>query len=125
MPSRRFHRVPVRRRRSASRKLEEYLHLVCNMERGYAGRTGYGERVRHGRRLAEILRGLWAACDLKVLKGRLLRGVTVLAAGSVVSQVIVALAAPVVARLYTPSDYGVATVYGSVLSMAALIACAR
>lgn len=42
-----------------------------------------------------------------------------------VSQVIVASAAPVVARLYTPSDYGVATVYGSVLSMAALIACAR
>lgn len=48
-----------------------------------------------------------------------------LAGGSVVVQVLAVAAAPILTRLYTPADFGALAVYGSVLSLLAVIATLR
>ena len=63
--------------------------------------------------------------SVRAPKDRLLKGVAVLAGGSVAAQLITAVAAPISTRLYTPADYGLAVVYGSVLGMAAIVASGR
>jgi O-antigen/teichoic acid export membrane protein len=72
-----------------------------------------------------LAQGIWDYVSRRAPKGRLLRGVTVLAGGSLAAQVIAAAVAPVSTRLYTPADYGMAAVYGSILSMAAIVASGR
>lgn len=54
-----------------------------------------------------------------------LRNVLTLTGGSVVAQVSAMVATPFVARLYSPSDYGVLGVYSSILSLAYVAAMLR
>ena len=49
--------------------------------------------------------------------GAFARGVLTLASGTALAQALLALAVPVLARLYTPADYGVLAVYASTLTV--------
>lgn len=60
-----------------------------------------------------------------LLKGRLGRGVAVLAGGTVTAQAIVLLAAPLLTRLYTPEDFGVLGVFSGLLGLLGLAVCLR
>lgn len=53
------------------------------------------------------------------------KNVSVLATGSVITQVISVLISPVLSRLYSPEDYGLLAVFLSVLNMASVIICFR
>lgn len=53
------------------------------------------------------------------------RSVGVLAGGTAVSQAMMVLAMPVVTRLYTPSDYGVAAVFSSLVMWLGIVAAFR
>jgi lipopolysaccharide exporter len=57
--------------------------------------------------------------------GEFLRSVLTLASGTAVAQVLVALAVPVLARLYTPAEYGVLAVYSSTLTVLVVLASFR
>ncbi len=71
------------------------------------------------------LRAIREYVSVRAPKDRLLKGVAVLAGGSVAAQLITAVAAPISTRLYTPADYGLAMVPGSVLGMATIVASGR
>ena len=51
------------------------------------------------------------------LGGGFVRSVLTLASGTAVAQLLLALAVPVLARLYTPAEYGVLAVYSSILTV--------
>ena len=53
------------------------------------------------------------------------RRVIVLAAGTVVGQLVVFLASPILTRLYSPQDFGVFAVYASLLSVLSVVAAMR
>jgi O-antigen/teichoic acid export membrane protein len=57
--------------------------------------------------------------------GTMAKGVTAIAMGSGVSQVITLLAAPILTRLYSPADYGVLAVYTGILGLVIVIASLR
>ena len=59
------------------------------------------------------------------LTGSFMRGVGVLASGTVVAQVILLAAAPVLTRLFTPSQFGELAVFTSIGALAALISTGR
>lgn len=54
-----------------------------------------------------------------------LRPIAYLASGSAIAQVIGVVATPIVTRLYEPSDYGVAALYGSIVVIVATVAALR
>ncbi len=58
-------------------------------------------------------------------QGRFARGVTVLAGGAALGQVVVVLVSPILTRLYTPEDFGVLAVYISILGIVSVIASMR
>lgn len=53
------------------------------------------------------------------------KSVAHLAGGSIVGQVIALMAAPVLTRLYTPTDFGVLAVYMSLVTVFGVVACLR
>ena len=57
--------------------------------------------------------------------GAFARGVVTLASGTAIAQVLLALAVPLLARLYTPADYGVLAVYASTLTVLVVLASLR
>lgn len=59
------------------------------------------------------------------LPAAFMRGVGVLASGTVVAQVVLLAAAPILTRLFTPSQFGELAVFTSVGAIAALISTAR
>lgn len=58
-------------------------------------------------------------------KNRFARSVSVLAGGTAVGQAIQVLASPVLTRLYTPDDFGILAVYGSLLMILGVVASLR
>lgn len=63
---------------------------------------------------------------LRVLpKGGFARGVSVLAGGTAGAQILLLLAAPLLTRLYTPEDYGLLAVHGSLLAIIGVVASLR
>ncbi|MGB3290143.1 MAG: oligosaccharide flippase family protein [Burkholderiaceae bacterium] len=60
-----------------------------------------------------------------LIKNQFVRSVMLLAGGTAFTQAIMVLILPVLTRLYTPQDFSVLTVYFSVLSIFAAIACLR
>jgi len=54
-----------------------------------------------------------------------LRNVTMLAGSSVAAQAITILIAPISTRIYSPADYGMATVFNTVLAVVAIVASGR
>jgi O-antigen/teichoic acid export membrane protein len=50
------------------------------------------------------------------------RGVSVLVSGTIGAQLLTILAAPILTRLYTPEDFGLLAVYGSMLAMIGVVA---
>jgi len=56
---------------------------------------------------------------------RFARSVSILAGGTAVAQVITVLAAPMLTRLYTPEDFGILSIYASLLAIIAIIASLR
>jgi O-antigen/teichoic acid export membrane protein len=63
---------------------------------------------------------------LRILpKGRFARSVAVVTAGSALGQGLVVASAPLLTRLYTPVDFGVLAVYGSIVSLVAVAASLR
>jgi O-antigen/teichoic acid export membrane protein len=63
---------------------------------------------------------------LRILpKSRFARSVAVVTAGSALGQGLVVASAPLLTRLYTPADFGVLAVYGSIVSLVAVVAALR
>lgn len=58
-------------------------------------------------------------------RGRFGRSVAVLAGGTASGQAIVALASPIITRLYTPEDLGFLAVFSSILAMVSVLAALR
>jgi hypothetical protein len=58
-------------------------------------------------------------------RGNFARSVVALASGTAVAQLLLALAVPLLARLYTPADYGSVAVYSSTLTVLLVIASLR
>lgn len=58
-------------------------------------------------------------------RNRFARGVSVLVGGTVGAQAIMILAAPVLTRLYTPQDFGLLAVFGSMMSLVVVVAGMR
>ena len=59
------------------------------------------------------------------LRSRFARNVMVVLGANVVAQALPVLAAPLLTRLYTPSDFGAVALFASALSMALAVATAR
>jgi len=57
--------------------------------------------------------------------GGFVRSVLTLASGTAVAQLLLALAVPALARLYTPAEYGVLAVYSSILTVLVVVASLR
>ncbi len=57
--------------------------------------------------------------------GRLARGVAVLAGGNALAQLIGIVVAPILTRLYSPTDYGLVTVYSSLLGLLTIVVSGR
>lgn len=53
------------------------------------------------------------------------RAVAVVAAGSALGQTVTIIASPLIARLYSPADFGIASVYVSLLSLAVVVSALR
>ena len=53
----------------------------------------------------------------RALKGRFLGKVVVIAGGTALAQIVTAVSAPIITRLYSPEDYGVVTVFSSILGL--------
>jgi O-antigen/teichoic acid export membrane protein len=63
---------------------------------------------------------------LRILpKGKFARSVAVMTAGTALGQGLVLASAPLLTRLYTPADFGVLAVYGSIVSLVAVVASLR
>ena len=58
-------------------------------------------------------------------KGRFARSVAVVTAGAALGQGLVLVSAPLLTRLYTPADFGVLAVYGSLVSLVAVVSAMR
>ncbi|MEA4924850.1 MAG: oligosaccharide flippase family protein [Syntrophomonadaceae bacterium] len=58
----------------------------------------------------------------KLPDGSFVRNVTILTTGTTFAQAITVLAAPLLTRLYNPEDFGVYTLYGSILAVIAIMA---
>lgn len=58
-------------------------------------------------------------------KNRFARGVTILAGGTAVGQIIVVAASPLLTRLYSPADFGLLAVYVGLLALFTVIASLR
>lgn len=58
-------------------------------------------------------------------RGDFARNVSILTAGTAVTQVLVVLASPLVMQLYTPSDMGMFAVFGSIVGVCGGLACLR
>ena len=56
---------------------------------------------------------------------RFLRSVSILAGGTAASQIVVAIASPLITRLYSPEDFGLLAVYSSLLMTLGVIASLR
>lgn len=56
-----------------------------------------------------------------IFKNKFNRNVIMITSGTAVSQIITMIVSPLITRLYSPTDYGVLTVYASVLGMISLI----
>jgi len=61
----------------------------------------------------------------KMPGGAFARSVVTLASGTAIAQLLLALALPVLARLYTPADYGALAVYSSTLTVLVVVASLR
>jgi O-antigen/teichoic acid export membrane protein len=57
--------------------------------------------------------------------GAFARGVVTLASGTAIAQLVLALAVPLLTRLYTPADYGALAVYSSTLTVLVVVASLR
>lgn len=77
--------------------------------------------MRQHRRLSGLREGLKA----RLPSGGFLTGVAALMTGTALAQAIPALAAPVLTRLYTPSDFGALALFTSITAVCGVIACAR
>ena len=62
---------------------------------------------------------------LRVSEGGFRHSVGVLVSGGVLAHGITALALIVITRLYTPADFSVLAVYGSLLTIISVLACLR
>ena len=63
---------------------------------------------------------------LRVLpRGRFARSVALVTTGTALGQGLVVASAPLLTRLYTPVDFGVLAVYGSMVSLVAVVAALR
>jgi O-antigen/teichoic acid export membrane protein len=63
---------------------------------------------------------------LRILpRGRFARNVAVVTAASALGQGLLIVSAPLLTRLYTPADFGVLAVYGSIVSLVAVVAALR
>jgi len=71
------------------------------------------------------MRALVKKLKLILPRGNFIRGVTVLAGGTILGQGLVVLSSPILTRLYTPNDFGVLAVYSSVLVIMVTIASLR
>jgi O-antigen/teichoic acid export membrane protein len=58
-------------------------------------------------------------------RGRIVRGVLLLAGGSAAAQVISIAASPILTRLYSPEDYGTSGVFGNFLLLLVIVATAQ
>jgi lipopolysaccharide exporter len=67
----------------------------------------------------------WVARWLKLPRGPFVRSVVTLASGTAIAQLLLVVAAPVLTRLYTPSDFGVLAVYSSTLTVLLVLASLR
>ena len=75
-----------------------------------------------GKALDWITGKSWQADRSVLPNGRLVRGITLLAGGAALGQVISFLASPVLTRLYSPNDFGIFGVFISLLGLVAVIA---
>ena len=57
--------------------------------------------------------------------GGFVRSVLTVASGSAAAQLLLSLALPVLARLYTPAEYGVLAVYSAILTVLVVVASLR
>jgi len=87
------------------------MFLFESTTRDLARATG-GLFVRAFPRLQPMLR-----------RGGFVRNVIVLAGGTALAQLLTVSFSPVVTRLYTPHDFGLLSVYTSILSMLAIVGC--
>ena len=62
---------------------------------------------------------------IKISKSTILKGVLLIGSGSVIAQVIGIIAAPIITRLYSPSDFGIIIIYSSLVSIILAIASLR
>jgi len=69
--------------------------------------------------------GLGRRLDAFLPRGRFVQSVGVLAGGTALGQLVVVLASPLLARLYTPHDFGVLAIYGSLLGILSTVATLR
>lgn len=53
----------------------------------------------------------------RALKGRFLGKVIIIAGGTALAQIVTAVCAPIITRLYSPEDYGIVTVFSSILGL--------
>ncbi len=58
-------------------------------------------------------------------RGRFARSVALVTTGTALGQGLVLVSAPLLTRLYTPTDFGVLAVYGSIVSLVAVAASLR
>jgi O-antigen/teichoic acid export membrane protein len=58
-------------------------------------------------------------------KGRLRRAVAISVSGTVLGQLIVLAASPLLTRLYTPEDFGILGVFGALLGILGIVVCLR
>ena len=56
-------------------------------------------------------------------KSSFVKGVGILFGGTAFSQIILLIGAPLLTRLYTPEDFGLLAVYGSILAFASVVSC--
>ena len=61
----------------------------------------------------------------KILKSPILKGVLLIGSGTVIAQIIGIIAAPIITRLYTPSDFGILIIYSSIVSIILMITSLR
>ncbi|WP_276663095.1 oligosaccharide flippase family protein [Syntrophomonas wolfei] len=65
------------------------------------------------------------ALTTKIPNGSFVRNVLILTTGTTFAQAITVLAAPLLTRLYSPEDFGVYTLYVSILAVLAIVACGQ
>src|SRR5690606_7842279 len=65
--------------------------------------------------------GKAGALGARVRSNDMVRGASVLAAGTAAGQALILLAMPLVTRLYSPEDFGVLAVYASILALLVVV----